>query len=123
MTVRWVTAFLDFPAADFEAGVGFWRAATGTTLSVPRGETGQFATLGPPEGDAWLRVQRVDRGPGGVHLDLHVDDVTRFAWTAVSLGATEVAREGTSLVVLSSPGGMPFCVVGEPGSTRAAPDA
>ena len=25
----WLTVFLDYPAAEFDAGVRFWRAATG----------------------------------------------------------------------------------------------
>ena len=112
-----MTAFLDLPAPDHGAGTSFWLAATGTSLSPSRGEHDEFATLVPADGDPYLRVQRVD-GRGGVHLDLHVDDVIGFAWRAVSLGATEVARPSDELVVLQSPGGLPFCVVGEPGAVR-----
>ena len=59
MAVVWMTAFLDLPPARHAAGVGFWRAATGTTMSSPRGDAAQFATLIPPDGDAFLRVQRL----------------------------------------------------------------
>lgn len=118
MTIRWVTAFLDFPAPSFEAGVDFWSEVTGSTLSRFRGVSDEFATLLPDSGDPWLRVQRVASGPGGVHIDLHVEDVTAFAWQAISLGAMEVMREETELVVLRSPGGFSFCVVGWDGESK-----
>lgn len=125
MTVRWMTAFLDFPAAEFEAGVAFWLALTGSGLSERRGEQGEFATLLPPDGDAYLRVQRTNAQLPGCHLDLHVDDVEAEAIRAVELGARVRAREGDGLVVLDSPGGFGFCVVvrhhGESESVRPAP--
>jgi len=116
--IRWLTAFIDLPARDFEAGTSFWARATDSTVSAPRGARQEFATLLPRDGDAYLRVQRVESGPGGIHLDLHVDDVTAFAWRAVSLGATELARPEEGLVLLTSPGGFGFCVVGGPASHR-----
>jgi hypothetical protein len=64
----WVTIFLDFPGDAFEAGVAFWREVTGYGLSSSRGEAGEFATLLPPDGDAYLRVQRIFDGAGGCHL-------------------------------------------------------
>jgi len=56
MPVRWLTVFLDFPADDFDAGVAFWREVTGCGLSPLRGAEGEFATLLPASGDAYLRV-------------------------------------------------------------------
>ena len=76
MSMRWLTVFLDFPAGSFQAGVAFWREATGSGVSPFRGVHGGFATLLPPSGDAYLRVQRVIEGGGGCHLDLHVDTAT-----------------------------------------------
>ncbi len=32
--VRWLTVFLDFPAASFGAGVAFWREVTGRPPNV-----------------------------------------------------------------------------------------
>ena len=58
MTVKWLTAFLDFPAASFETGATFWSRVTGSSVSAARGERGQFATLIPPEGDPFLRLQQ-----------------------------------------------------------------
>ncbi|HEX4865441.1 MAG TPA: VOC family protein, partial [Acidimicrobiales bacterium] len=86
MTIRWITAFIDRPAGPFEDAVQFWMEATGSRLSQPRGEFGEFATLLPPGGDAYLRVQRV-QGGGGCHVDLHVDDVDDLASRATAAGA------------------------------------
>jgi hypothetical protein len=90
MAFRWLTVFLDFPTDAFDAGVAFWREATGSGLSPFRGTAGEFATLLPSAGDAYLRVQRIMDGSGGHHLDLHVgpaDGLEDAAALAVSLGA------------------------------------
>jgi Glyoxalase-like domain len=112
--VRWLTVFLDFPAGSFGAGVAFWREVTGSGLSPFRGAAGEFATLLPPSGDAYLRVQRVAGGSGGHHLDLHVDpalaSVEQAAERAVALGAKVLHRE-LGLVISASPGGFTFCLV------------
>ncbi len=90
MTVAWVTGFLDFPVAGFAAGRDFWRDVTGYALSPPRGPEGDFATLVPGEGDAYLRVQRVYDGPGGDHLDFHTRDEDGLTARARELGRAGV---------------------------------
>ena len=114
MSMRWATIFLDFPAGSFDAGVAFWRGVTGYGLSAARGADGQFATLLPPAGDAYLRVQRLTDGPGGCHLDLHLDrgaeSLSAAAERAAGAGAVIGHRED-GLVVAASPGGFPFCLV------------
>lgn len=110
--LRWATAFLDLPAGSFDAATAFWRSVTGSGLSPARGEHDEFATLVPRDGDPYLKVQRIADGPGGVHLDLHTDDVPGFVEQATALGA-EVQWSGDH-VVMSSPGGFTFCVVGHP---------
>jgi hypothetical protein len=113
VVIRWLTVFLDFPPASFDAGVTFWRAVTGYGLSAARGADGQFATLLPPSGDAYLRVQRVRAG-GGCHLDLHLDTAAEpmesVAGRAQELGAM-VRHRATGLVIAQSPGGFTFCLV------------
>jgi Glyoxalase-like domain len=118
VTFRWLTVFLDFPAAWFGPGIAFWRAVTGCGLSSFRGPGGDFATLLPPSGDAYLRVQRVLAGGGGYHLDLHVDTaggalkaLDETADLAVALGATVLHREPGEVIVADSPGGFTFCLV------------
>lgn len=56
----------------------------------------------PADGDACLRVQRVDGG-GGSHFDFHVDDVEAFVSQAAAAGAS-VGRPGPGPVILRSPG-------------------
>lgn len=110
-----MTIFLDFPGDAFEAGTAFWREVTGCGLSSSRGEAGEFATLLPPDGDAYLRVQRVLDGAGGCHLDLHADlaagSLAEAAARAVTLGARMHDREDDEVIILDSPGGFTFCVV------------
>lgn len=114
MSIRWLTVFLDLPAAAFEADVRFWLQVTDSELSARRGPDGQFATVLPSLGDAYLRVQRVQAGPGGHHLDLHVDraaeSLAEVATRAQALGA-RVQHVEDGLTVLASPGGFTFCLV------------
>lgn len=120
MVVRWLTAFIDRPTASFDAAARFWSTVTGSTLSPRRGKTGEFATLIPPDGDPYLRVQRVTEGHGGSHVDVHVDDIMAFARRAIAAGAEE--QHGSDVVMLRSPAGLSWCVVGHHGEEdRPAP--
>lgn len=122
MTVRWVTAFLDTAEEHAEEAETFWSRVTGYRVSPRRGERDEFATLLPPAGDAHLRVQRVvQSAPGGLHLDLHTEEVRGLAAHAESLGASASYLD-LGYVVCGSPGGMTFCLVGHPGE-RPAPAA
>ncbi|WP_310964941.1 VOC family protein [Nocardioides terrisoli] len=105
----WLTAFLDLPADGFDDGVAFWQAVTGLGLSGTRGDSGQFATLVADDSDDWLRVQRVGAGGPRVHLDVHSDDPARVRDHAIPLGARLV--DESDVVVMASPGGLPFCAV------------
>jgi hypothetical protein len=115
MTLRWLTVFLDFPDPAFDPGVAFWREVTGYGLSASRGARGEFATLLPPSGDAYLRVQRLLDGSAGCHLDLHVDTAAEslgsVADRAADLGAALVHSDADRLIIMSSPGGFTFCLV------------
>lgn len=124
MSFRWMTIFLDFPAGSFDAGVAFWRQATGYVLSPLRGADGEFATLLPPSGDAYLRVQRIEDGAGGYHLDLHVDTdaepLDAVAERARASGAV-ITHSEDGLIVVESPGGLAFCLVGWNGESTVPP--
>lgn len=119
--VGWVTAFIDTDedrAPDVER---FWCAVTGSLLSARRGDRDEFATLLPPDGDPFLRTQTVVQSPpGGMHLDLHTHRVDDLAARAEGLGA-EASYHESGYVVLGSPGGMTFCIVGHPGGQRPGP--
>ena len=60
MTPLWIVAFLDLPGDTHEAGAEFWSDVTGFQRGPQRGEQGQFATLVPPAGTDYLRVQRLE---------------------------------------------------------------
>lgn len=111
-TIRWVWAFLDRPAAQFDDCAEFWTAVTGTTLSAPRGEHGEFVTLLPDSGSPTVKMQAIGGDPR-LHLDFDVDDVQAATDRAVALGATLVAdyilTEHIGYAVLRSPHGMTFC--------------
>lgn len=119
MTPFWISSFIDMPARSFDRGIAFWQQVTGYSLSAPRGDHREFATLVPPAGDDHLRVQRLADGAPRVHLDLHVADPRASADRAVTLGAEEVADLGH--VVMTSPGGMVFCFVSHRASTPTVP--
>jgi hypothetical protein len=90
-------------------------------LSPLRGASAEFATLLPPAGDAYLRVQRVAAGGGGCHLDLHVGGfLTAAARQAAALGAS-VRHAEDGLIIADSPGGFTFCLVGWHGESAVPP--
>ena len=123
MQIRWMHLFLDTPQAEAATSWAFWAEVTGSTLSPVRGEHGQFATLLPAHGDAWVKVQAVDEGPGGVHLDIDTDDRAAFVARALDLGAT-VQATYHDVVVLRSPAGIVFCAtVGDGGAVDGHADA
>lgn len=115
----WVSAFLDLAPDHFEPGMTFWSGVTGYDVSPPRGELGEFVSLVPPDGDGYLRAQRLEEGADRIHLDLHVEDPRRAADRAGALGATEVADHG--YVVMRSPGGLTFCFVSHREERRPSP--
>ena len=119
--IFWTSAFLDFEPSGFERGVRFWAEVTGYAVSPPRGAHGEFATLLPPAGDDFLRVQRLADGPSRLHLDLHVPDPAAAARIATGLGATITVASPHGYVVLTSPAGFTFCFVAHPGAVRPEP--
>lgn len=113
--ICWMTAFIDMPVESFEQGTEFWRRVTGAALSPRRGDDLEFVTLLPPDGDAFLRAQRVVEGSGGIHLDLHVEPMPAFVARANHLGAR--AERARGYVSMQSPGGFRFCAVANRGET------
>lgn len=121
MSPFWVSAFLDLADDDFARGVVFWADVTGYRVSSPRGDSEEFATLVPPHGDDYLRVQKLAVGPSRIHLDVHVDDPQVAAEEAVALGARVVHRSRHGYVVVASPGGFVYCLVAHPAGVRPPP--
>ncbi|HYQ33375.1 MAG TPA: VOC family protein [Lapillicoccus sp.] len=121
MAVTWLTAFLDTAAPEAAATEAYWVAVTGWPLSSRRGENGEFASLQPSDGDGPVRVQVVGtQPPGGMHLDVHTDDVDRQVEQARGLGA-EMRDTGLGYAVGRSPGGLVFCIVPHASGRRPGP--
>jgi len=114
--IRWVHAFIDRPSQRFEAAALFWSTVLKWTVSPRRGERDEFATLLPPEGDAYVKLQAVGDA-GGMHLDLASADVRALADRARYLGANRVSDYG-GYAVLASPAGQLFCAVPWHGESR-----
>lgn len=119
----WLTAFLDLNADEHAHASAFWAAVTGYAVSPPRGPAREFATLLPPRGDPYLKLQRLADGAHRLHLDVTVPDTEEAASRAERLGATVVARSDHGYVVMASPGGFTFCFVTEGGEHRPGPAA
>jgi hypothetical protein len=119
--IRWITAFIDTAEDRAEEAEVFWSRVTGQVVSARRGRNDEFATLLPDDGDPFLKLQRCGQStPGGLHLDLHTDDIDALAMRAEQLGASASYLD-LGYVVCGSPGGMTFCVVGDPGERRPSP--
>lgn len=113
--IRWTYAFIDRPMEVFAPARAFWTAVTGTVPSAPRGDQDEFVTLLPDGADACVKAQGVEKGEGGAHLDLAVEDVPALVESALRLGAEAVSVYGIAdnggWAVLRSPGGLLFCAV------------
>ena len=112
----WLHVFVDVPAESAEAARGFWSAVTGWDVGPPWPGRPEFTSLEPADGSAYAHLQMID-GPARVHLDLVADDVDAERERLVGLGATAGTRTD-SWQVMASPGGLPFCLVHEPGPKR-----
>ena len=64
---------IDVPPADHGRALAFWNAATGRPLAqFDRHPEYHGAALHSQE--FWLLIQRLEDGPGRVHIDIHTDD-------------------------------------------------
>lgn len=124
MNPSWLTAFIDLAPHEHALGTAFWLGVTGYTLSTPRGEDAEFATLVPPVGDDHLRIQRLRSSTSGTHLDLHVgsaEEIDAGVEEAVGLGATLLARHEPGLAIMRTPAGYPFCILQSSASEATPP--
>jgi hypothetical protein len=123
VSVRWVSVFLDVPPGLLEPASAFWTAVTGTRPGDAVGSHDEFVPLEQQRGQASLWLQRTQDGSASCHVDLYVEDVTTQVRRATGLGARQVdVLEELEVVVLASPGGLPFCLVEHRGqSARMVP--
>ena len=97
---------IDCQADSPHSGAAFWAAALGAEAEVS--EDGSYVQL-TRQGGMNTEVQAV-RHPSRVHLDIESDDVEAEVERLKSLGATEVVRIKT-WVVMEAPTGHRFCVI------------
>jgi predicted enzyme related to lactoylglutathione lyase len=97
---------IDCKTDDLDMAAKFWSAALGCPENK---REGNYVTLKSAPGDPYVEVQTVDH-PSRVHIDIESDDIDAEVTRLVSIGAKEIARIRT-WVVLEAPTGQRFCVV------------
>jgi predicted enzyme related to lactoylglutathione lyase len=102
---------IDCKTDDLVAAAKFWSAALGCP---PKKHEGAYVTLKTAAGEPYVEVQSVDH-PSRVHIDIEADDIDAEVERLVALGAREITRI-RSWVVLEAPTGQRFCVVPVQGS-------
>jgi len=117
--VPWLHAFVDVPADLEDETRRFWSEVTGWPPSRPWTGHPEFVSLTPPDASGYVHVQRIG-GPPRVHLDLVADDFEAETERLVGLGAAQGDRHEW-WQVMTSPGGLPCCLCGEPNRARPAP--
>jgi hypothetical protein len=117
--VAWVHAVLDVPEHQHAIAADFWGRVLGWPAGEPWEGHPELSSFEPPEGTPYLHLQRID-GPARVHLDLEATSPPATLAHAVDLGAELVGPRGT-WVTLTSPGGLPFCVLRAKEHTAAGP--
>jgi predicted enzyme related to lactoylglutathione lyase len=106
---RFTSVLVDVPAADHEAATGFWSAALGKPAKRLE-EHPEYTFLGQVTPGVEFMVQATGDSQPRVHLDIESDDVDAEVARLTALGATEVDRQHT-WVIMRDPVGTTFCVV------------
>ncbi len=91
-----------------ERSATFWSSVLGWPLGDPWPRHPEFRSCTPAEGDPYVHQQIGDHGPR-IHFDLEVAD-RGLADRLVKLGAV-VTAQAEGWCPMSSPGGLPFCLV------------
>jgi Glyoxalase-like domain len=106
---------IDVPPADHDRELAFWNAATGQPLArFDQHPEYHGAALHGQE--FWLLIQRLEHGPGRVHLDIHTDDLAAEVARLEGLGAQRI-QQVHAWQVMRDPAGLLFCVIPEPGDS------
>ena len=100
---------IDAPSETFAAERDFWAAALLTEArQVPRYP--EFTALLDPASPYVVGLQDIGTDAARFHVDIETDDVPAEVERLVRLGAEEVSR-GRTWVVLRDPAGLLLCVV------------
>ena len=107
---RFSGIIVDCQTDDLEGAANFWAEKLGAPVKAnayPEG--GPSVELPVPDGDPYVEVQRVDH-QSRVHIDIEADDIDAEVRRLEALGARELDRV-RSWVVMEAPTGQRFCVV------------
>ena len=106
---RLAAVLVDVPAADHDRAVTFWSGALGVDGKQLERHP-EYVFYGEVTPGIEFMVQATGDTAPRVHFDIETDDVDAEVQRLVALGATEVARI-QSWVVMRDPSGTVFCVV------------
>jgi predicted enzyme related to lactoylglutathione lyase len=109
---RLAGAYVDVPRSDYAKEVAFWGAALEHPGDVDPDDP-VYTAFGEPTPGVGFMVQAVGDDHARIHLDIETDNVEAEVARLVALGATEVERIQT-WVVMRDPVGTIFCVVRVP---------
>jgi predicted enzyme related to lactoylglutathione lyase len=118
---RLYSAYVDVPRSDFEESVRFYGELLGKPATIAADDP-DYASYGEAATGIQLYVQGVGDPTPRVHLDIETDDVEAEVARLVALGATEVERINT-WVVMKDPVGTVFCVIRVQNAERFAATA
>ncbi|XDA98052.1 VOC family protein [Sulfitobacter sp. LCG007] len=102
---------IDCKTEDLTEAVAYWSAMLGMEGEID--ERGKYAAFDDHSGRPRVLLQAVDHEPR-VHLDIETDDKDAECERLKGLGAKEIARIRT-WIVMEAPTGHRFCLVGPQG--------
>lgn len=106
---RFCTVIIDCKTGDLLAAATFWSQAFGRTMKPITPNNPNYVPFEPKAGQIELEVQQVEH-ESRAHLDIETDNIDAEVKRLVALGAKEVERIKTWVVMLA-PTGQKFCVV------------
>ena len=107
---RLCAVLMDCKTDDVDAAAVFWAAALGRPPDPGHpGSRGNYRMLQTPPDEPVVQIQKVEH-ESRVHLDIETDDIEAEVVRLTRLGASEVRRIKT-WVVMQAPTGQRFCVV------------
>ena len=107
---RFAGFIIDCQVDDLDAAAEFWAGALGAPASG-KADLGKspYVELKMAAGEPYAEVQKVEHG-SRIHIDIEADDIDAEVARLEKLGAKEITRIKT-WVVLEAPTGQRFCVV------------
>jgi predicted enzyme related to lactoylglutathione lyase len=106
---RLTSVLVDVPTDDHAKTVAFWSGALGKEGKT-YDEFPEYVVFGEATPGVEFMVQATGDATPRVHLDIETDDVDAEVARLKTLGATEIGRH-KSWVIMNDPAGTVFCVV------------